>query len=246
MARLTWGADARFFEAGLDRGVLYVGDNPGVAWVGLISVSESPTGGEAVPSYLDGYKFRNRSRSEEFEATIDAFTSPPEFDICDGSANLGSGLFAMHQSRKRFNLSYRTQIGDAFSGLDMGYKIHLVYNALAAPSARSHNTLSVNTEAQILSWVITSRAPQFTGIKPTSHFVIDSRFTPAPLLLSIEDILYGSLTHQARIPSLSELYAMFASFAFIDGGTASAIHDVFVDGGTSTSVPTGTISGGSA
>lgn len=212
MSRISWNAPGeRFFETGVDRGVLYVDLNAGVPWTGLISVSESPSGGEARPYYQDGIKYLNLSSKEEFEATINAFTAPKEFAPCDGVSALQNGLFATQQPRKAFSLSYRTMIGNDVDGQEHGYKIHLVYNALAGPSERSNNTLGDNVDPNSLSWQITTLPPSLSGLKPTAHFVIDSRYTPAGLLKAIEDILYGSDAADPRMPLASELVTMFQS-----------------------------------
>lgn len=215
MARLNWSAvGERFYETGVDRGVLYVGDIPGVAWTGLTSVSESPTGGEAKPYYIDGIKYLNLSSAEEFEATIEAFASPPEFGPCDGTASIQNGLFVTQQPRKSFGLSYRTKIGNDVDGSDYGYKIHLVYNALAAPSGRSNNTMGDSTDPIGLSWAITTLPPAITGYKPTAHFVIDSRTTAPFRLSSIEEILYGSESGSPRLPSAQDLTSLFSEMAY--------------------------------
>lgn len=210
MARLNWTAiGERFYETGVDRGVLYVGNNPGVAWTGLTSVSESPTGGEAKAYYFDGVKYLNISSSEEFEATINAFASPPEFAQCEGVVSVAFGLFVAQQSRKSFGFSYRTKIGNDLDGLDHAYKIHLVYNALAAPSSQDNTTIGESTEPIGKSWAITTLPPSITGYKPTAHFVIDSRKTPPNLLSTLEDILYGSESAAPRLPSAQELLDLF-------------------------------------
>lgn len=147
MTRIFWNAPGeRFYEGGVDRGVLYVGSTPGVPWTGLISVAESPKGGEARPYYQDGIKRLNISGKEEFEATINAFTAPREFGPCDGTVAFQNGLFATQQPRKSFHLCYRTQVGNDIQGQSHAYKIHLVYNALAAPTERANATLSDNVE----------------------------------------------------------------------------------------------------
>lgn len=212
MARLNWGATAeRFYETGIDRGVLYTGNGIGVPWNGLTSVNETPTGGEAKPAYIDGYKFRNVASSEEYEATIEAYSSPKEFGPCDGSRAIHNGLIATQQPRQAFNFSYRTLVGNPIEGTDYGYKIHLVYNALAGPAQRSNGTLSDSIEASKLSWSVTTLPPSLTGMKPTAHFIIDTRETPRGLLAAIEDILYGTDVNSARMPFVSELVAMFQS-----------------------------------
>lgn len=210
MPRLSWSATGeRFYETGVDRGVLYVGTNPGVAWTGLTSVSESPSGGEPKAYYIDGIKYLNLSSAEEFEATINAFNSPSEFGPCDGTVSIQNGLFVTQQPRKPFGLSYRTKVGNDIDGSDHAYKIHLVYNALAAPSERSNNTVGDSTEPNSLSWSITTLPPLVTGFKPTAHFLIDSRLTSQEVLIEVEDILYGSDANSPRLPSAQELIDLF-------------------------------------
>lgn len=210
MTRLAWGTPGeRFFETGIDRGVLYVGNFAGVPWNGITSVSEAPNGGEAKPYYFDGFKYLNVSSAEEFEATITAFSSPREFDVCDGTLSISNGLYATQQPRKSFNLSYRTMVGNDTNGSTHGYKIHLVYNALAAPSSRDNTSIGDSADPISLSWAITTRPPAINGMKPTAHMIIDSRKTPVSLLTAIENILYGSSSTSARIPSILELMNIF-------------------------------------
>lgn len=211
MARMNWSAPGdRYYDNGVDQGVLYIG-NDAVPWVGLISVTESPSGGEPRPYYIDGRKYLNLSSAEEFAATINAFSAPREFGPCDGTMAIQNGLFATQQPRKAFSMSYRTMIGNDTVGPRAGYKIHLIYNALAAPSERSNQTLGAEAEPNSYSWQISTLPPSLTGMKPTSHFVIDSRYTPRMLLSHIEDILYGTDASAPRIPLVSELVTLFQS-----------------------------------
>jgi hypothetical protein len=210
MTKLSWGTPGeRFYESGIDRGVVYV-DNVGYAWNGLTSVQESPTGGDPQPYYLDGYKYVQVSATEDFEATLEAYSSPREFGPCDGSTELYSGLTATQQKRKQFSLAYRTKVGDDLTGLDRGYKIHLVYNALAAPSGRNNQTVSDNIELTTLSWTISTQPPTATGFRPTSHFIVDTRRASAPDITALEDILYGTDALAPRFPTVTELLAIFA------------------------------------
>jgi hypothetical protein len=212
MTKIIWGTSGeRVYEAGVDRGVLYVGLTQGVAWNGLTAVKENPSGGEAVPYYIDGFKYLNVSAGEEFEATIDALSSPLEFFACDGISSLANGLFATQQPRVSFGLSYRTKLGNDLNGLDHGYKIHLVYNALAAPSSRDNNTLNTASTPVGFSWSITSRPPIVSGIRPTAHLVVDSRKASAVVLTSLEGLLYGTDVLGARLPSPQELITLFGS-----------------------------------
>lgn len=211
MPRLTWGATGqRFYETGVDRGVLYVDTQPGVAWPGLISVPESPSGGDARAYYIDGIKYLNISSAEEFEATINAFASPAEFAPCDGTTAIHNGLFVTQQPRKSFGFSYRTMVGSDLDP-DYGYKIHLVYNALAAPSQRSNNTINDSSEPDAFSWDISTRPPTFTGYKPTAHFVVESKATAPYRLAAFEDILYGNDTNLPRLPPAQELVDFFSN-----------------------------------
>ena len=213
MTRVSWGANGeRYFETGLDRGVLYVGDNPGVAWPGLISINETPSGGGPRPYYIDGFKYLNLSASEEFEANLSAFASPKEFGPCDGMAAVQNGLFATQQPRRAFHLSYRTKIGNDVDGQEHAYKIHLVYNALAGPSQRNRTTQSNDDQPDSYTWQLTTLPPSLTGMKPTSHFVIDTRFTPDALLAQVEDYLYGNDTYPAQMMTVEDLVATFQNF----------------------------------
>jgi len=212
MPRLTWGDPGeRYFEAGVDLGVLYPPVGDGVAWSGLISVDESPSGGEARPFYQDGIKYLNLSSAEEFAATINAFAAPLEFNPCDGIAGLQNGLFATQQPRKPFGLSYRTQVGNDLVGVQFAYKIHLVYNALAAPSQRTNSTQTDSPQPTTLSWAISTLPPAMTGVRPTAHLVIDSRYATTANLNEVEDLIYGSPSAAARLPTPAELIAIFAS-----------------------------------
>lgn len=210
MSRVTWGAPSeRYFETGVDRGVLYPNSDTAIAWTGLTAVNETTRGGEPRPTYIDGIKIRNLASKEEYEATIEAFTAPREFDLCDGRMEIQKGLIATNQRRKAFGFSYRTRIGNALDGPEHGYKIHLVYNAMAGPSERNHATIGDSTEAETLSWPITTRAPFTSGIRPTAHFVIDTRYTPKGLLAAVENMLYGNDVSEGRLPLISELITMF-------------------------------------
>lgn len=233
MARLDWNAvGSRFYEAGVDRGVLYVDGYPGVPWNGLTSVNESPSGGDSKSFYIDGVKYLAVSSPEEFEATLTAFTYPDEFAQCDGNSEPRSGMFLTHQRRKMFGLAYRTMIGSDQTD-SLGYKLHIVYNALASPSERSNETLKDQTDPNDFSWKITCKPPAMAGYKPTAHVVIDSRQTDPSVISVIEDILYGTDEDQARIPTFDDLIAAYdtiSTLTVIDNGdgtwTATAPFDV--------------------
>jgi hypothetical protein len=217
MARINWDASgAHVYEAGVDRGVLYVGTQPGVAWNGLTSIDERPSGGAATPYYIDGMKYLNVPAAEEFAATISAFTYPDEFGVCDGTVQVVRGLFALTQRRQPFGLSYRTKVGNELVGNNYGYKIHLIYGALAAPSQRTNSSLKDSSDPTNFSWDITTLPPAISGFRNTSHLVLDSRLAPSDTLSEVEDILYGTDTDAARIPSLAELVAAFTGFTVTD------------------------------
>lgn len=210
MSRLLWTTPGtRFFETGVDRGVLYIGDAEGVPWIGLISVEENSSGGDAKPFYIDGIKYLNLSADEEFEASINAYTYPVEFSACDGTEQARPGLFFGQQKRKNFSFSYRTKIGNDTAGVNYAYKIHLVYDALATPSSRSLTTIGENAEASDFTWSLTTKSRVAAGFKRTAHVVIDSRYTPDYTLSAVEEILYGTDDAVARIPTAEELIDIF-------------------------------------
>lgn len=206
MTRINWSVSGeRFFESGVDRGVLYTEGNPGVPWVGLISVSESSNGGEPTPLYFDGIKYRNLAGAEEFEASLTALSSPSEFDDCVGFKTLAPGLIATQQPRKEFGLSYRTLIGNDVDGYEHGYKIHLVYNALASPSQRDYKSQSNSPDPANFNWNISTRAIPVVNSKHTAHLIVDSRDISAALLQDIEDVLYGTESTSPEMPTVAEL-----------------------------------------
>jgi hypothetical protein len=213
MAKVVWDrVGSRFFQTGVDRGVLYPQGLSGVAWNGLTSVSESPTGGEARPFYVDGYKYMNKPAREEFEGSIEAFTYPTEFEACDGTRSMGKGLFLGQQRKKPFSLSYRTKIGNDVAGLDHGYKIHLIYNALAQPSTKGYSSVGATTDPSVFSWSFSTKPIRVAGHRPVPHIIVDSTTTPSSLMVALEDILYGSSIASPRIPAPSEVITLFAEW----------------------------------
>lgn len=195
--KLVWDKTGeRLYETGVDRGVLYPVQtggvyNKGVAWNGLTAVTESPSGAEASPVYADNIKYLNLMSAEEFGATIEAYTYPPEFEECDGSASIATGVAIGQQARKVFGLSYRTIVGNDVDSNDHGYKLHLIYGALAAPSEKGYTTVNDSPEAITLSWEISTTPVNVTGFKPTATVVIDSTKVDAEKLAALEEILYG-------------------------------------------------------
>lgn len=208
MTKLEWGrVGSKFYEAGVDRGVLYV-NGVGVPWVGLISVDEKPTGGVPTPYYIDGFKYANVATAEEFEATIEAFSAPAEFRACDGTVSIQNGLFVTEQPKKAFGFAYRTGVGNDVDGLDHGYKLHLVYNALAESNGRTNQTLSDNPEPNSYSWDISTSPISPIGYRPTAHIVVDSRSTDPVTLGYLEGILYGAEGIDPRLPDADEIMAI--------------------------------------
>lgn len=208
MSRMVWDAiGGRLYEHGVDRGVLYVPGNEGVPWNGLTAVTEKVSGGDPTPYYIDGVKYINVPALEEFRATIEAYTYPDEFGQCDGTAQVGTGLFIRHQPRKPFSFSYRTKIGNDTAGEDYAYKIHLIYNAMATPSEIDNRTLADNVAPMLFSWDIAVLPDAISGFRGTGHLVLDSRYTHPGAIVSIEDILYGNDTGDPRMPTVADLLA---------------------------------------
>lgn len=211
MSKIVWDKTGeRFYETGVDRGVLYVQDDQGnypkgVAWNGLIGVTESPTGAEATPLYADNIKYLNLFSVEEFEASIEAYTYPEEFEECDGSAELVPGVTIGQQPRKTFGLCYRTKLGNDLEGDDYGYKLHLIYGAKAAPSEKGYETINDSPDAITFSWDITTTPVPVTGFKPTASLVVDSTKVAPEKLAALEEILYGSEEENARLPLPDEV-----------------------------------------
>lgn len=210
--RIEWGLPGeRTYEVGIDRGVLYPRTGPGVPWNGLVSVNENTSGGDPEPFYKDGVKYMDLISSEDFAATIEAYSAPAEFAACDGTKALSPGLFATQQPRKSFSLSYRTLIGNDLEGVEYGYKLHIVYNATAAPSSRTNQTTSDNTTPGTRQWNIATVPPPATTFKPTAHFVIDSTKADPYFLEEIESYLYGREGFDARLPSQAEIVTILGN-----------------------------------
>lgn len=216
MSRLQWHKEGtKKFETGVSNGVLYPKEGadygPGVAWNGLIKVGESPSGAEATPIYADNTKYLNLMSAEEFGASVEAYTYPDEFAVCDGSAELGKGITIGQQSRKPFGLVYKTNIGNDVDA-DLGYKIHIIYGAQAAPSEREYTSINDSPEAITFSWELTTTPVQVEGHKPTATLIIDStKVEPAKLTL-IENKLFGGNTPEAAAELLlpDEIIALMA------------------------------------
>lgn len=219
MSKLVWDQTGeRLYETGVKMGVLYPqatgGTYPkGVAWNGLTAVTESPSGAEASPLYADDIKYLNLMSAEEFGATVEAYTYPDEFAVCDGSAEIAAGVTIGQQKRTAFGLCYRTAYGNDVEGTDYGYKLHIIYNALAAPSEKAYATINDSPEAITFSWELTTTPIAVAGFQPTASITIDSTKVDAAKLTALEDILYGSEAEEARLPLPDEIATLMATTA---------------------------------
>lgn len=210
MPKLTWDASGeRLYETGVKQGVLYVMDSTGygngVAWNGLTAITESPSGAESTPLYADDIKYLDLRSTEEFGATIEAYTYPDEFAACDGSASLADGVSIGQQARKMFGLCYRTTVGNDTDGTDHGYKLHLIYGATASPSEKAYETINDSPEAITFSWEITTTPVSVTGFKPTASITIDSTKADPTCLAALEAKLYGGEDTEPTLPLPDEV-----------------------------------------
>lgn len=214
MAKLVWDeVGKRTYETGVDKGVLYVQDDEGaygkgVAWNGLTAVNESPSGAEPTALYADNTKYLELTSKEEYGATIEAYTYPDEFEACDGSAEVGTGVVIGQQSRKVFGLCYRTVKGNDVKNNDYGYKIHLVYGCKAKPAQKNYQTINDSPEAITFSWEVSTTPVEVEGFKPTATVTIDSTKVTAEKLKSIEEALYGTETVEPKLLLPSEIVAI--------------------------------------
>lgn len=205
----------RFYETGVDHGVLYIPNvttgvyDKGVAWNGLTSVTESPSGAESTAQYADNIKYLNLISVEEFGATLEAFTYPEEWAEFDGLAVPSDGVFVGQQPRKMFGLSYRTRVGNDIEGDAYGYKLHLVYGCIASPSEKAYNTINDSPEAITFSWDISTTPVPVTDLNPTSLLVVDSGIVTPVELTALETILYGAAATEPKLPTPDEVIALF-------------------------------------
>ena len=223
MTALTWDqVGERLYETGVDRGVLYRQDVSGAyangyAWNGLTAVTESPTGGEPTPTYADNIKYLNLLSREELEGTIEAYTYPDEFAECDGYASPQVGVKVGQQPRKTFGFSYRTRLGNDLEYDEYGYKLHLVYGALASPSEKAHNTINETPEPTTFSWDFTTTPVEVTGLKPTASLEIDSTKVDSAALAALEQILYGTVGVDPMLPMPDAVLALFDGSFTVSG-----------------------------
>lgn len=217
MSKLVWDKTGeRLYETGVKQGVLYPqaagGTYPkGVAWNGLTNITETPSGAEATALYADDIKYLNLISTEELGGTIEAYTYPDEFAECDGSAALTAGVYIGQQNRKTFGLCYRTTLGNDVDSNAYGYKLHLVYGALAAPSEKAYSTINDSPEAITFSWEFSTTPVNVAGFKPTANIVIDSTKVNAEKLAALEKILYGDTEAEARLPLPDEVAQVMAT-----------------------------------
>jgi len=216
MAILTWdGIGERVYETGVDRGVLYIPNssgvyNNGVAWNGLTSVTESPSGAEPSAQYADNVKYLNLFSAEEFGATIEAFTYPDEFAPFDGLGVPSPGVTIGQQSRKSFGLSFRTRVGNDLDGDAHGYKLHMIYGCSASPSERAYSTVNDSPEAITFSWELTTVPVAVAGYTPTSIITVDSTQVSAGDLAELEQFLYGTAGTDPSLPTPAAVLAIFS------------------------------------
>ena len=218
MSKLVWDQTGeKLYETGVKMGVLYLQESgtypKGVAWNGLTAVTESPSGAEATALYADDTKYLSLMSNEEFGATIEAYMYPDEFAECDGSASISKGVYIGQQKRKAFGLCYRTVVGNDVDNNDYGYKLHLIYGAIAAPSEKGYSTINDSPEAITFSWEITTTPVNVTGFKPTASITIDSKKCDASKLADLEAILYGSEQQEARLPLPDEVATLMKQAA---------------------------------
>ena len=224
MSAIVWDKTGeRIYESGVDPGVLYLQDDTGayaggVAWNGLIGITESPSGAESNPQYADNIKYLDLMSAEEFGATIEAYMYPVEFEECDGTAEVAPGVTIGQQNRKTFGMSYRTKVGNDVAGQDYGYKLHLFWGAKASPSEKNFQTINDSPEATTFSWEVTTTPVVLTTINPktkkvynpTASMVVNSTKVDATKLAALEKILYGDTESEPRLPTPDEVIAIFA------------------------------------
>lgn len=215
MSKIVWdNTGERRYETGVDHGVLYLQDDQGaypagVAWNGLISVSENADGGDPNDLWADNIKYATLRGSENKNLSIEAYNYPPEFEECDGTKEAATGVYVAQQPRKTFGMSYRTAIGtDTSPAGDTKYKLHLVYNASCSPSERSYETMNESPDAITFSWDVTTTPVAVTGFKPTALITIDSTKVDSTKLTTLEDELYGTEQKAARLPSPNEVLTL--------------------------------------
>lgn len=218
MAKLVWdNTGERYYETGVKYGVFYpqvdAAYPKGVVWNGLTAVTQSPSGAEATPLYADDTKYLNLMSAEEFSATIEAYTYPDEFAVCDGSAEIATGVLIGQQTRKTFGMCYRTTIGNDVDGNGYGYKLHIIYGAMASPSEKAYSTINDSPEAITFSWEVNTTPVNVTGHTPTATVTIDSTKVDKDKMAALEAILYGTDEAEARLPLPDEIVTIVGQAA---------------------------------
>lgn len=213
MPRLVWDSTGeKTYETGVEQGVLYPMSNgtypAGVAWNGLIGVTESPSGAEPTALYADDQKYLTLLSAEEFGATIEAYTYPDKFAECDGSKEIAPGVYAGQQTRKMFGLSYKTLYGNDVDGNSHAYKLHIIYGAYAQPSEKGYETVNDSPDAITFSWELSTSPVKVDGFDPIASLTIDSTKVDADKLSALENILYGSDDADARLPLPDEIISI--------------------------------------
>lgn len=215
MSKLIWDKTGeRLYETGVQKGVLYTQIKnkwTGVAWNGLTAVTESPSGAEASPLYADDIKYLNLMSAEEFGGTIEAYMYPDEFKPCVGESEVAGGVTIGQQARKAFGFCYRTALGNDTDGTEHGYKLHIIYNALASVSEKAYATINDSPEAITFSWEFSTTPVEVEGFKPTSIVTIDSTKVDKTKLEALEAKLYGGESEEATLPMPNEIAQMFAA-----------------------------------
>lgn len=203
MTALTFDAvGSRFFETGVNKGVLYpIDGSAGVSWNGIVSVTENVSGGEQSSVWLDSQKYLDIIANEDFQATLVAFGAPSQFAVCDGRSQIAPGLIATQQPRKLFGMSYKTLIGNDVDGSNHGYKLHLVYNCTASPTARTHQTQADTVTSETYSWQLNCVPPNASVFKPTAHFEVNSLLADPTKLAALELLLYGTTGVNPTLPT---------------------------------------------
>lgn len=216
MPKLEWDKSGeKLYETGVKNCALYVFRNnaydKGIAWNGITGITESPSGAEASPLYADDIKYLNLISNEDFGATLEAYTYPKEFEECDGTAEISKGVSIGQQNRKTFGLAYKTTLGNDVDGNSYGYKIHIIYGCLAAPSEKAYASINDSPEAITFSWELSTTPVEVKGFKPTSTITIDSTKIDAGKLKKLEDKLYGSETGEATLLLPNEIMALLSA-----------------------------------
>lgn len=217
MAKLVWDQiGQKTYETGVKQGALYVQDATGaypkgIAWNGITGVTEKPSGAEQTALYADDGKYLSLMSAEEFGATVQAYTFPPEFEECDGSAEIADGVSIGQQNRKPFGMAYKTTVGNDVKQNEYGYKLHLIYGALAKPSERAYATINNSPSAITFSWELTTNPVSVKGFKPTASITIDSTKADPEKLAALEKILYGDTETEPRLPLPDEIAELMAA-----------------------------------